>query len=187
MLMTARWIIAMRPLRAGGTARVGDALDAAFRVLPSDLDMLMHMTNGRYLSILDAARIAYMSRTGLWRALRARRWHPVVVAQTINYRRSLTLGTRYLVRTSVIGVDDRNVYFDQEFLVGDVTHASAVVAIRYLDHHGASIQPEQLVTLAGDTALPQSLPTWITEWSAAARAHTAGERFVQNATSGTQA
>ncbi|WP_143537925.1 MULTISPECIES: hypothetical protein [unclassified Rhodococcus (in: high G+C Gram-positive bacteria)] len=31
------------------------------------LDMLMHTTNGRYLSILDAARISYLTRTGLWR------------------------------------------------------------------------------------------------------------------------
>ena len=29
--------------------------------------MLMHTTNGRYLSILDAARISYLTRTDLWR------------------------------------------------------------------------------------------------------------------------
>ncbi|MGU3292691.1 thioesterase family protein [Williamsia sp. M5A3_1d] len=187
MLMTVRWILAMKPLRASGTAPVGASLEAPFRVLPSDLDMLMHMTNGRYLSILDAARIAYMSDTGLWRALRARRWHPVVVAQTITYRKPLTLATRYEVRTTMIGVDARNAYYEQEFHVGEVTHAIAVVAVRYLDRAGASILPEQLLALDVDVALPQSLPDWVSEWSEAARTHSGAERSLTDSARGTHA
>lgn len=184
-MMTVRWIIAMRPLRADGSARVGDRLDATFRVLPSDLDLLMHMTNGRYLSILDAARIAYMSETGLWRRLRARGWHPVVVAQTISYRRPLTLGTRYQVRTALIGVDDRNVYFEQEFHVGERTHATAVVAIRYLDRTGESVLPDHVLALDVDVALPESLPTWVGEWSKAIRTHAAAQTTETNSSRGT--
>lgn len=171
MLMAVRWLIAMRPRSAAGSARVGDRLDTTFRVLPSDLDLLMHMTNGRYLSILDAARIAYMSETGLWRGLRARGWHPVVVAQTISYRRPLTLGTRYRVRTTIIGVDARNAYFEQEFHVGERTHATAVVAIRYLDRTGGSVPPDRLLALDVDVALPDSLPDWVVEWAEAIRTH----------------
>ncbi|GGF37444.1 thioesterase [Williamsia phyllosphaerae] len=167
--------------------RVGDRLDTTFRVLPSDLDLLMHMTNGRYLSILDAARIAYMSETGLWRGLRARGWHPVVVAQTISYRRPLTLGTRYQVRTALIGVDARNAYYEQEFHVGELTHATAVVAIRYLDRTGESVLPDRLLGLDVEVALPESLPAWVGEWSEAIRTHTATNPRTMTSSRGTPA
>ncbi|WP_328857095.1 thioesterase family protein [Williamsia herbipolensis] len=185
--MTVRWIIAMKLLSASGTKPVGAVCEAAFRVLPSDLDMLMHMTNGRYLSILDAARIAYMSDTGLWRKLRTRGWHPVVVAQTITYRRPLTLGTRYEVRTAMIGVDARNVYFEQEFHVGATTYAFAVVAVRYLDRSGESVPPARLLALDVDVALPQSLPEWVVEWSEAIRTQSAGDAVLTDSARGTHA
>ncbi|WP_156377945.1 thioesterase family protein [Williamsia sp. Leaf354] len=185
--MTMRWIIAMKPLRASGRAQVGSSCEATFRVLPSDLDILMHMTNGRYLSILDAARIAYMSDTGLWRALRSRRWHPVVVAQTISYRRPLTVGTRYQVRSTMIGVDDRNAYFEQVFHVGDRTHAVAVVAVRYLDRAGDSVAPERLLALHGDVALPGSLPGWVDAWSEAIRTQATAESSTTHAATGAHA
>ncbi|WP_176460567.1 thioesterase family protein [Rhodococcus sp. 05-2254-3] len=68
VLMALRWVRAMIPVsRSREPALVLDSIDATFRVLPGDLDMLMHTTNARYLSILDAARISYLTRTGLWR------------------------------------------------------------------------------------------------------------------------
>ncbi len=173
MLMTVRWLKAMIPPRQSSeTVRVGDTLSTAFRVLPSDLDMLMHMTNGRYLSVLDAARISYMSRTGLWRRYRERGWHPVVVSQTISYRRSLTLGVKYTVHTTLLGFDARNGYFEHSFHVGSDVYATAVVAVRYLDKGGASVTPDRILSLDVDFALADTLPGWVEEWASAARAHT---------------
>ncbi|KQU45885.1 hypothetical protein ASG84_11335 [Rhodococcus sp. Leaf278] len=163
--MTLRWLVAMiPPLQSQRATKVGDPVDTPFRVLPSDLDLLMHMTNGRYLSILDAARIAYWTRTGLWRQLRAKRWHPVVVAQTINYRRSLTLGVRYRVRTTMLGFDERNAFFEHEFRVNATVHANAVVAVRLLDRNGASVTPKDIVELDANFSPSRELPDWIEPW-----------------------
>jgi len=173
VLMTVRWLKAMIPPRhSNETVRVGDTLSTTFRVLPSDLDMLMHMTNGRYLSVLDAARISYMSRTGRWRRYRERGWHPVVVSQTISYRRSLTLGVKYAVHTTLLGFDTRNGYFEHSFHVGSGVYATAVVAVRYLDKNGASVTPDRILKLDVDFALPHTLPEWVEDWASAARAHT---------------
>lgn len=172
VMMTVRWLRAMLPQsRSTNTVDVGKPIDTGFRVLPGDLDMLMHMTNGRYLSILDAARISYMSRTGLWRQLRARRWHPVVAAQTIVYRRPLTLGVRYHVHTTLLGFDERNAYFEQSFRVGSSVHADAVVAVRFLDRDGDSVTPQQILDVDARFVLSEPLPAWIPSWLESARRH----------------
>ncbi|MBT0568505.1 thioesterase family protein [Williamsia sp. CHRR-6] len=151
----------------------GHSLVARFRVGLSDLDMLRHMTNGRYLSILDAARIDYMARTGLWRHLRRRRWHPVVVAQTISYRRPLTLGVRYEVVTTPLGFDTRNVYYQQTFRVEATVHAHAVVAVRILDSRGSSVTPDLIRALPVTFSVPSTLPPWVVSWVASM--HTAAD------------
>lgn len=171
MIMTLRLLKNMRPVASTNRAGAGDTLDAAFRVLPSDLDVLRHMNNGRYLSILDAARMAYHVRTGLWPRLRSAGWHPVVAAQTITYRRSLTLGTRFVVRTTLLGFDAKNAIFEQNFVVGDSVHATALVACRYLDGTGKSVSPSDLRTLDVRWTAADSLDGWVTDWTESVRAH----------------
>jgi acyl-ACP thioesterase len=43
--------------------------ETPFRVLPNDLDLLLHMNNGRYFSIMDAARVDMMVRSGFWQQI----------------------------------------------------------------------------------------------------------------------
>lgn len=91
--MMLRWVFRMWWF--GRAATIGGRPEARFRALSVDLDILMHMTNGRYLFILDAARISYDARTRLWRQFRARGWSPVVTVQSITSRRSLTITRLY--------------------------------------------------------------------------------------------
>lgn len=167
MIMTIRWLLRMRSF--GRTARIGDPLETRFRVQLVDLDMLMHMTNGRYLSILDAARIAYYAKTGLWRQLRARGWSPVVTAQTITYARSLTFPKAYRVRTRLLGTDAKNLYFQQIFHIGDIDYATALVSVRIIDKAGGSVAPDQVRELDGVVVLPEHLPAEVVEWSTLSR------------------
>ncbi|XP_036590629.1 protein THEM6 [Trichosurus vulpecula] len=63
----------------------------AGRVLPSDLDLLLHMNNARYLREADVARAAHLARCGVLGALRALGAHAVLAASCARYRRSLRL------------------------------------------------------------------------------------------------
>jgi acyl-CoA thioesterase FadM len=95
------------------------ALDTSIldmRVLPIDLDILMHMNNGRYLSIMDLGRIDLMVRSGLWAIARKRGWLPVVATTTIDYRRSLTAFQRYQQTSRLTSWDDRWFYFEHQFI-----------------------------------------------------------------------
>lgn len=142
----------------------------AFRVLPNDLDVFRHMTNSRYLAFCDLARLDLMVRGGYWQEINRRRWFPVVTAQTITYRRSLTLWQKFRVHTKVLGFDDKHAYLEQTFLGrGDETSARAVIQIRFLKRSGGSVLKEELLDAAGGGPVELELPVWVKEWAESVR------------------
>jgi acyl-CoA thioesterase FadM len=97
--------------------RVADGVSALdFRVLPHDLDLSLHMNNGRYLAIMDLGRIDLLVRSGLWRAVRANGWTPVANAALIRFRRELRAFDAYRLETRVLAWSDQAVIVEQAFV-----------------------------------------------------------------------
>ena len=145
----------------------------AFRVWPSDLDVLGHMNNGVYCSLMDLGRVDLMARSGVLTKLRARGWYPVSGEQTLRFRRSLTLGQRFAIETRVLGWDERAFVIGQDFLVpGDPEPvAAAVVRARFLARAGAGeavgpVLAADVLALAGHDAPSPPLPEWVARWAA---------------------
>ncbi|GAB3820949.1 thioesterase family protein [Tessaracoccus terricola] len=144
---------------------VWDTVTTPFRVAPSDLDVLLHMNNGKYLTIMDLGRVDLMQRAGLWDGLNQRGWYPVVAGQTITYRRSLKLGQHFDLHTRVVGLDDRWIFLEQTFAVGDVVHARAAVRARFLKRSGGSVEHDELEELVGRFPEHLEVPEWMLEWT----------------------
>jgi len=87
-----------------------------FVVWPPDLDVLMHVNNGVYLSMLDVARVDLLLRAGVAKRLRRAGIYPVVAAETIRFRRSLELFQTFDVETTVLGWDDKAFIIQHHFL-----------------------------------------------------------------------
>lgn len=137
-----------------------------FRVRPSDIDPLWHMNNGVYLSIMDLGRIDLMRRSGMLARLRRLRWYPVVVAESITFRRSLGLWQRYVLETRLLGADDKAVLIEQRFVVAGEIAARAVVRGRFLRRDGGTVSIEELSAALG-VAPPESVPAWVADWAGA--------------------
>ncbi len=106
-----------------------------FRVWLTDLDVVGHMNNGVYLSILDVARFDLLARSGVLGKLRAAGIFPVIAAETIRFRRPLWLFQRFDVVTQVIGRDDKAVLVGQVFVRRGgqkEVMTEAVIRIRFL-------------------------------------------------------
>ena len=86
-----------------------------FRVWPSDIDAFGHMNNGRYLQIMDVARMRWLLRTGTIGAIRRQSWSVVLGGNLIRYRRSLRLLFRYRVSTRLLCWDDRWFFLEHAF------------------------------------------------------------------------
>jgi len=137
-----------------------------FLVWPPDLDVLLHVNNGVYLSMLDVARTDLMLRSGVALRLRKHRVYPVVAAQTIRFRRSLQLFQRFEVETAVIGWDEKAFIIQHHFWRGDQVVAEAIIRSRFLRRGGGTVNCQEVLDLIGKSNLASpDLPPWIDAWN----------------------
>ena len=122
-----------------------------FIVWPPDLDVLFHVNNGVYLSMLDVARVDLMLRSGVGARLRKHGIYPVVAAETIRFRRSLKLFQAFEVETTVIGWDEKALLIQHHFLRRGELVADAVVRARFLKRQGGTVSSRELLELVGHT------------------------------------
>jgi len=136
-----------------------------YLVWPPDLDVLFHVNNGVYLSMLDVARVDLMLRSGLASKLWRNGIYPVVAAETIRFRRSLQLFQVFEVETAVIGWDDKAFVIQHRFLRREELVAEAIVRARFLRRSGGTVSSQELLALAGRAAPSPALPAWIEAWN----------------------
>ncbi|MBM3270921.1 MAG: acyl-CoA thioesterase [Candidatus Sericytochromatia bacterium] len=122
----ARWLLAER--RRAPVAE--DRLE--LRCWPWDCDILGHMNNARYLSLMDVARWHFTFASGLWRRFRDTRAFPVMVRCEIDFRRSIKPFERFSLVTRPHRAGGRSVVVSQRFLVGDQVAAEALVTLTFI-------------------------------------------------------
>lgn len=166
MSLYFRFLLLMLRTRRARRISIWDTSRTTFRVLPNDLDLLGHMNNGRYLTLMDLARMDLMLRSGMWKRLTERDWYPVVAGQSISYRRSLNPGMRFEIHTRIIGLDEHGSYLEQTFVHRGDVYAQAIVRARFLKKSGGRVSDEELLALIGELPEHLTLPEWVSRWGA---------------------
>ncbi|MGK9166802.1 thioesterase family protein [Inquilinus limosus] len=132
-----------------------------FRVWPNDLDLNLHMNNGRYLTVMDLGRFDLMLRAGLAGTIRRRRWMPVLGAATIRYRRSLAAFAGYRLRSRLLGWDEKWLYLEQGFEdTRGAVAAHAVVKAAFL-HRGGTVPTAEIAAALGWRGPSPALPAYV--------------------------
>lgn len=138
----------------------------SLRTLPTDIDILLHMNNGRYLSLFDLGRWDLMVRTGLFDAMKRMGWYAVVSSETITFRKSLELWQRFTVETRFIGHDDKAMYMEHRAVVDGEVFARAIVRARMLKRSGGTVTHEEFFAAVGRPDETPDVAEWIHEWAA---------------------
>jgi len=125
----------------------------------------MHMNNGKYFSLMDLARVDLMIRAGLHGRVRQKGWYPVVVAETLRFRKSLRPFERFVIETTVLGWDEKAFLLQQRFLRGRDCVAEGVVRARFLKKSGGSVAADEVLTLSNAASRPPALPEWLAIWN----------------------
>ncbi|MFN3687868.1 thioesterase family protein [Salinarimonas sp.] len=99
-------LVVLAAWRAPRKHPVAEASVLSFRVMPHDLDVSLHMNNGRYWSLMDLGRLDLMIRCGLAGAVRRHGWMPVVSAGKIRFRRELRLWRAFRLETRILAWSD---------------------------------------------------------------------------------
>ena len=134
------------------------------RVMPNDTDILRHVNNGIYLSLMDLGRMDLMIRTGSWQRLRGLGWYPVATNTTVTYRRSLQAWQRYVLETRVVGFDDKAMFVEQRFVSDGEVYAVGYVRARFLKRGGGRVSVAELGELARIDPAAMPVPEWMTRW-----------------------
>jgi acyl-CoA thioesterase FadM len=85
------------------------------RVWPVDMDLNFHLNDGRYISLTGLGRVDLMMRTGLLRRAVKRGWYPVVGGIIVKYRREIRAMEKFIMRTKIVGWDEKWFYFEHRF------------------------------------------------------------------------
>lgn len=165
MHLIFRTILHLLLSRRASALGVHDVSRVALRVLPTDLDVLGHMNNGVYMSLMDLGRMDLMVRAGLWNRMRAAGYYPVMANETITFRKSLQPWTRVILETRIAGYDAKAVYGEQRFVVDGEVYAQAMTRARFLKKGGGTVSMAELSELTGVDVSTVQPPAWVEEWS----------------------
>lgn len=163
--MLLRTLLLLR-MRRRPPVGIHDVARMRMRVRLIDTDILRHVNNGVYLSLMDLGRLDLMLRAGAWPRLVAAGVYPVVASSTMSHRKSLRLGRRYDLETRVVGYDERSVFVEQRFTVRGEVYARGVVRGRFLRKTGGTVPIAELLGLLGPEIRPFDPPEWVTRWAA---------------------
>lgn len=89
------------------------------RTLPNDIDVNLHMNNGRHLTICDLNRVDLFIRTGLLQVMLRKKWMPMVASHTMTYKKPLKLFERFQVSCAVTHWDEKFFYMTHTFTSGE--------------------------------------------------------------------
>lgn len=142
-----------------------DAAEIQFRVWPVDLDLLRHMNNGRYLTLMDLGRMDLMYRCDLAAKLSKAGYYPVVAEEIIRFRRSLSPFQKFTLRTQTRAWDEKFFYLRQEFLAEGKTIAVAFIKARFLKRTGGGVTPAEIMQLTGFLDLKSPHPELVADWN----------------------
>ncbi len=140
------------------------------RVLPTDLDLSMHLNNGRYWTLMDLGRADLMIRSGLWRTVWKNRWLPVVSAGKIRFRRELRLFQPFTLETRIVAWTDTSIIVEHRMVTrgrdeADILSAIALVRVGLYDRkrRGFVTVPQIMAALGREVT---DSPTWTPEVAA---------------------
>ena len=166
MHMFFRTLLLWLHRRAGPSVDMHEVGRIRLRALPSDLDVLGHVNNGVYFSLMDLGRQDLMQRSGAWAKLQALGMYPVAANVTMSYRKSLQAWQRFVLETKIVGYDDKCVFVEQRFVVGGEIYARGYIRARFMKRGSGPVAVAELAELMGVDPSEAQLPLWLARWAA---------------------
>jgi acyl-CoA thioesterase FadM len=133
------------------------------RVLPNDLDLNLHMNNGRYLAVMDLGRLDLLLRAGLLPTLFKQRWQPLVGAVNIRFRQSLMPLVKYRLHTKIVAWDEKWFYIEQRYERKNRLIATAHVKALFRSPNG-NVTPDEIFGLLKMNIDPPKIPDRVRKW-----------------------
>lgn len=142
------WRFVLTFFRGRNRSRVtlGETTEVSMRVMPMDIDFLMHVNNGMYLSYLDHGRMDMIFRNGMFEVCKKKNWYGVVAGESIKFKKSLKLFDKFTIQTIFKGHDDKYFFVQHKILKRGEVMATAIVKIRFLKKSGGTVPIRDIIS-----------------------------------------
>jgi acyl-CoA thioesterase FadM len=141
-----------------------DASRLRFRAWPNDLDLNLHMNNGRYLTFMDLGRVHLLAQMGLLGTVVRNGWQPVLTAAEINFIRAIGPFQLFTLISRLLTWDEKYFYVEHQFRRGETLCAVATVRGLFLQRGRRVAPAEALAVLKLDVVAPQ-MPAVVRQWN----------------------
>jgi acyl-CoA thioesterase FadM len=122
------------------------SFSAAMLTFPNDLDLNLHVNNGRYLTLCDLTRVEYFVRSGLAKLMLKRGWIPVISEHTMVYKKPLKAFQRVEMEMAITHWDEKFVHMTHRFVRRGKLGAEGTSKGAVWSKQGV-IAPQQLIDL----------------------------------------
>jgi acyl-CoA thioesterase FadM len=146
------------------------ATTIGFTATPLDIDLNMHINNGRFLSLADLGRLHFLWSVGTLGGILKNGWMPLVGNVDIEYKKSIKLFQRFEIKTELLYWDEKWFYFQHVFMVGSKVSAVANVKALLIDRSRKVVEPARIFALIGESPEPPEVPESIADWVVRPRA-----------------
>jgi acyl-CoA thioesterase FadM len=159
----------LRSARVLATAFLGSPLDfeeesvLRLRVGLSDIDVFWELNNGRHLTLMDLGRFDFAVRSGFLKVVHREGWGLTVGGASVRFRHRVPPFRRILLRTRVVGHDERWFYFDQR-IEREGRVCSAALVRTAVTAKGRVVPVERVREAMGRSGWTEELPRWVRAW-----------------------
>jgi len=135
------------------------------RVWPNDLDINIHVNNGRYLALADIARMHWFVRTNIFQIARRCKAFPVIGDAIAKFRKDLKAFQAFEIHTRLMGWDRKWGFIEHRFVRR--ARVIGVVAIRGVFKGPLGpIDPNLFLAELAHSAPSPKLPEWTNRFHA---------------------
>ena len=168
--------IALRRKKRGPLGLLDESV-VRFRVWPNDIDVNLHLNNGRYLTIMDLGRFDLVGRNGMFEVALANRWTPLVGTAILHYFRPIQPFASYDLRTRLVCWDDKWFWVNHRFELEGQLMATGAIRGLFRGRDG-NVPPRRLLEMSGLPVDSPPPPDWVERWKAADSSWTAAMKEV---------
>lgn len=144
--MLLRFLVLFLTKKTKETIGVSEQSEITMRVLPTDLDFLMHVNNGVYFSYMDFGRMDMIFRNGIFALTQKMGWYGVVASESIKFKRSLKLWDKFTIQTKSIARDDKYFFIEQKIFCKGELMSVGLVKIRFLKKAGGTVSVPEILS-----------------------------------------
>lgn len=135
--------------------------------LPNDLDLNLHVNNGRLMTYIDFGRIDWLWRVGALQQAWRQRFIPVIGDISVRYLKPLKMFERFTIESRVLGWDAKWAYFEHRLLKANGEVVLLLVNRGLFWKRGIGSMPvAEVIASCGFVDLHSPvLPAWVQTWS----------------------